>query len=268
MDECCAYRGHSATVSIITQPPQTGRNRVHCAYFQLNKMTQRRPKGPGLVDACIFSQQCPIGPGLVDDAHIFSCVLVLAEFRGGVRADRRSSWVWKHCHHRRPFPACVAEGWPDEAWELLRDWLQRSVVLKVGMRVHAAWVHCLEFLCGDLISALYPLFLMKSYCERATERNKEKIKRKKHPQIKVKENRMKQIRNPTEQKLICWNMLRMEALDAPFNGHCWKIVILWRANSFCDKYLFGNFFMLKSMFCCWFCFVHDKKCIYILKIIF
>ena len=115
------------------------------------------------------------------------------------------------------------------------------------------------FVCGDLISALYPLFLMKSYCERATERNKEKMKRKKHPQIKVKENRMKQIRNPTEQKLICWNMLRMEALDAPFNGHCWKIVILWRANSFCDKCLFGNFFMLKSMFCCWFCFVHDKK---------
>ena len=89
MDECCAYLGHSATVSVITQPPQTDKNQVYCAYFQMNEMTQQRPKGPGLIDARILSQQCPNGPGLVD-AHIFSCVLVLAEFRGGVRADRRS----------------------------------------------------------------------------------------------------------------------------------------------------------------------------------
>ena len=134
-----------ASVSIISQAPQTDRNRVHCTYFQLNEMTQQRPKGPGLVDACIFSQWCPNEPGLVD-AHIFSCVLVLAEFRGGVRADWWSSWVWKHCHHCRSFPACVAEGWPDEAWELLWDWLQRSIVLEVRMRVHSMWVHCLEFL--------------------------------------------------------------------------------------------------------------------------
>ena len=212
MDECCAYLGHSATVSVITQPRQTDKNQVYCAYFQMNEMTQRRPKGPGLIDAHILSQQCPNGPGLVDAPHFLLC------FGFGRISWRCTSWqaIIRSLKTLSPLLILPCLRHWRMTWWSLRAALGLAAAERSSRSVHACsisrgfvvWNFCVQWFNFCPVSSVFDEKLLceekKSYCERVTERNQEKNEKKKAPsnQSKRKQNEINQKPDRTETDLL------------------------------------------------------------------